>query len=75
MLAVRVVNRESVDGLDYGTIYNSCPPQFFLRSAADEWCFKLNLNAAKSWPQGNPGYRIMEIDGSEPVDVLTGKPT
>ena len=73
MLAIRVIDQESVTGLDYGTIYSSCPPQLFLRSAAEDWLFK--LNNAKSWPNGSPGYRIVEIDGSEPVNILTGELT
>lgn len=73
MLAVRVVNREVVTGLDYGTVYSSCPTQFFLGNSAVDWCVR--LDTATTWPKGNPRYEVVEIDGSVPVDVVTGKPT
>lgn len=72
MLAVRVIDTDVVAGLDYGTIYSSCPTQFYRRESALDWYSK--LGSAKSWPNGNPGYRIVEIDGNIPVDIVTGKP-
>lgn len=75
MVAVRVVDVAAVSGKDHGTIYSSCPSQFFasdgMSAGAEHWCDK--LNQADTWPNGNPGYRIVEIDGSESVDVLTGE--
>ena len=72
MIAVRVCNTAAVAGMDYNTIYSGCPTEFTGREIAEDWFMK--LDCAPTWPKGNPRYRIVEIDGSIPVDVITGKP-
>lgn len=73
MVSVRVRNLEAVAGLDYNTIYSGCPTEFCGSIAAEDWCIK--LDCANTWPKGNPRYQIVEIDGSIPVDVITGRPS
>lgn len=73
MLSVTVRDTDAVAGMDYNTIYSGCPTEFFSREHAEDWFVK--LDCANTWPKGNPRYRIIEIDGNIPVDVLTGRPT
>jgi hypothetical protein len=71
MVAVRVRRPAIVDGLDYFTVYGSCPPQFFSHTQAAEWAWRLNGAPAS---RKRLSYKVVEIDGSPEVDRMTGIP-
>ena len=57
--AVQVINQAGLEAADYRTVYGDCPEQFSDRSEAQGWADK--LSASGNWPQGNPGYEVIEI--------------
>lgn len=61
MYAVRVIQTEGLEAADYSTVYGACPEEFSDRSKAQEWADR--LSASGNWPQGNPGYEVVETVG------------
>lgn len=59
MYAVKVINTAGLEGADYSTVYGTCPESFSDRAEAQKWADKLSQSG--SWPQGNPGYEVVDL--------------
>lgn len=57
MYAVRVIGETGAQ--DYQSVYGDCPESFAAYGEAQAWADK--LSASGNWPQGNPGYEVVEL--------------
>lgn len=44
---------------DYQSLYGDCPESFTDRAEAQKWATELSTSG--EWPQGNPGYHVVEL--------------
>jgi hypothetical protein len=58
--AVRVINTQGLEAADYTTVYGDCPEVFADYAEAEAWAERLNNSG--NWPEGNPGYEVIELD-------------
>lgn len=56
---VRAINIEGIENMDYLSVYGDCPESFTDRKDAEAWADK--LNESDDWPEGNPGYEVVEV--------------
>ena len=57
---VRVIDFDSVAHMDYLSVYGDCPEVFTDRAEAEVWAEELNNSG--EWPDGNPGYEVVEVE-------------